>query len=470
MPKFLLVILLTIVLNGCKAQNKNWTFLYYAAGSNSSEIDLLNDVDEMIRGKLSDDYNLVLLIDRIEGHSEDSLALGQNFIDTKLYEITTKGAKELNGAPELPQLNSITSYDVNMGDAKTLKDFIRFGKNHFPAEHYMLIMRSHGNGMAMCPDIEEATPDRIFPAEMTDILTENESVDILGLDVCSMAEIENYYQWRPNNGRFSANYIIASAPLSAAWAYDRIFGRMQEKPLNNDFIDDNYFSSGKEDYISPNTVSPKKLALMFMEEIYDSQRWASWALFDNSKIENIKNKIDDLAKLLAKEKKESIYSIIDSALAYYHNTNNDLEVAQLTFPYVDANDFFERVSQVSWSNNEINNTASFIVTEISEATMASYYGNGYLPQTENFTNGRNGVSIILPSGHKTFSKSGRNFWAHTTWFSPEDKTSIDNAYGKYSWCSENAIPKNAVVDNWFELLDSIFDTNDTSGGVNGYGY
>lgn len=470
MPKILLLILSCISVFSLKSQDKNWTFLYYAAGSNSSETDLLQDVQEMQNGKLSDDYNLVLLIDRIDGHSDDSLALGTNFTDTKLFEIQLGKAFELNGSSELPQLQKNSIYEANMGDAQTLKDFIRFGKKHYPAKHYMLIMRSHGNGTAMCPDIEESKTDRIYPSEMTDVLTNQESVDILGLDVCSMAELENYYQWRPNNGSFSADYVIASAPLSAAWAYDRLFGRLQTNPGDKNLIDDNYFDEGTEKFINPKTVTPKDLAMFFMEEIYDSQRWASWALFDNHKIESIKNKLDDLAKLLALENKEMMFKIIDSSLAYYHNTSNNVEVAQLTSPFLDAYDFFERISKTQWIRKNIALQAEEIILDISDATMASYYGSGYFPETNRFNKNKNGVSIIVPMGYKTYTGTGRSFWAHSSWYSPNDKSNLDNAYGKYQWCQDNATPNNGVVENWFEYLDSIFDVEDGNGGVNGYKY
>ena len=61
--------------------------MHYSVGSNSSEMDLLSDIEEMKRGKRSNEYNLITLIDRIDGFSDDSLTLDGNFTDTRLYEI-----------------------------------------------------------------------------------------------------------------------------------------------------------------------------------------------------------------------------------------------------------------------------------------------------------------------------------------------------------------------------------------------
>jgi clostripain len=135
--------------------DNNWTILYYAAGSNSSEQDLMPDVDEMLRGKTADGYELVLLIDRIDGFADDSTTLGANFDDTRLYHIDKKGYVQLDGKEELPEISRNGHYEGNMGDADLLRRFIRYGKKHYPAKHYMLIIRSHGNGLGMCPDREK---------------------------------------------------------------------------------------------------------------------------------------------------------------------------------------------------------------------------------------------------------------------------------------------------------------------------
>ncbi|MCD3235454.1 hypothetical protein G8V06_15505, partial [Clostridium botulinum D/C] len=44
-----------------------------------------------------------------------------------------------------------------------------------------------------------------------------------------------------------------------------------------------------------------------------------------------------------------------------------------------------------------------------------------------------------------------------------------NPYGKLSWCKDGQDSKKNTVGNWFELLDSWFDTsNGVDGGFNHY--
>lgn len=449
-------------------EKKAWTIMHYAAGSNSSEIDLLQDVNEMMQGKKSEDYELILLIDRTEGHSNDSTTLGENFTDTRLYRIHENRFEELDGKSELSNIQSNNTYDVNMADANTLKRFVQYCKRHYPAEHYMLILRSHGSGLAMCPDHEEGSRDQIYPGEMNDILTEKESVDILGLDVCSMAGLENLYEWRPNANSFGADYIIASAPVSAAWAYDQILQRLQAD-MDTSTNDDNYFSTGSEENIDPNSMQPLTFAKLIMEEIYDNQPWASWALFDNKQITNVKSKIDDLSKNLINENKSIVIETIENALGYQHITGDDSETALLTQPYVDSYDFFDKIATNDSLSDHIKQQANIVCESLDQLVVNSYYGQGFLPPTNAFKENKSGAYLILPLGNRIYSKTDATFWSHTNWFHPRNQEIIGNAYGMYDWCSDGAISGNKTVENFYEFLDFLFDYgNDKSGGVNKY--
>lgn len=443
--------------------------MHYAVGSNSSETDLLSDIAEMKRAKRSRDYNLVLLIDRVEGFSEDATTLDGNFTDTRLYQIEHDSYHRLDGKAFLPEIGLDRSYDANMADALTLKKFIQYCKKYYPANHYLLVLRSHGNGVSMCPDAESGDRDRLYPAEITNILTKDESVDILGLDVCSMAGLENLYQWRPENNSFSADYVIASAPLSGAWAYDRILERLTINPSEDVELDVNYFDGGKESHLNPNEMNPLDLSKLIFEEIYDHQRWSSWGLFDNSKIKELKLKIDEASSLLAKEEKAVIINIIKNTLGYYHNTSNDLEIAQLTSPYLDAYHFWSQISANGSFTSATRNKAEEVGSLLDDLVIHSYYGQGYFPETSDFVNEISGVYQVIPQGNRLFSQTKHSFWSHCGWFSPDDTSSDDASYGQYDWCSDGAIKGNDQVENFFELLDYLFDdTNDETGGANKY--
>lgn len=451
----LLLLFFSLVSYAQPKNGRNWTIMYYAVGSNSSEIDLMNDVSEMMQGKRSDAYEIILLIDRTEGYSEDAETLGENFYDTRLYRIQKDSYEELSGGDQMPMIRTNTSFDANMGDANTLKQFIRFCKSNYPAKHYMLIARSHGSGVGMCPDAESGVMDRLYPGEIRDQLTNDESVDILGLDVCSMAGLENLYEWRPSPDKFSADYIVSSAPLSAAWAYDHLFGRLGNEN-NGGPLDDNHFGGGREYYLDPNTMSPYQFSKLLIEEIYDSQRWSSWGLFDNTKIGKVKNAIDVLSRQLVQENDEVVLRLIEQSIGYHHNTSEIDELALLRSPYVDAYDFFKKISEHSSMSATTRSLAGKVCQAIDELVIDSYYGRGYFPSTTAFHEGENGVYLVLPQGKKIYSQSGSSFWSHMDWLHPDDKKG-SYAYGFYDWCSDGAVRGNRTVDNFYEYLDYLFE-------------
>ena len=141
----------------------------------------------------------------------------------------------------------------------------------------------------------------------------------------------------------------------------------------------------------------------------------------------------------------------------------------MTFPYVDAYHFWNQIATKNSFSKETKAKANEVCNSLDELVLFSYYGQGYLPETNNFSNGKSGVYQIIPQGSNMFSQSGRTFWNHCGWFHPDDKSSNQNSYGQYDWCIDGAIRSNDQVDNFFEFLDYLFDeSNEESGGVNDY--
>lgn len=449
----ILFVLLTITIHS--QTDNGWTIMFYAAGSNSSESDLLQNIDEMIEGKQSKGYEVITLIDRIDGFSNDSKTLGKNFTDTKLYKFDANSYQELSGREILPEFKKETSYEANMGDADLLKRFIKYCKTYYPAEHYMLILRSHGDGWSMCPDNESGIEDFLYSTELSDVLSVDESVDILGLDICSMAGLENFYEWRPSVTSFSADYILASAPVSEAWDYKSIFTRLQADGKTS--REKSYFEEGKEKNLDPLRMTPDEFSKLLIEEIYDSQRWSSWGLFDNSKIADVKLKIDELARLLSEEKNANIYSVVEQTTGYYHEKGEEKEKQEIIFPYVDAYDFAQKISDHPELHQKTKAKAQEVCEVIDQLVIHSYFGGkGPLPKKDNFEEGKNGVYIIFPQGNKTDVLIEGTFWEYVkAWYSPYDRKD-NRAHGFYDWCSDGIKLENEKVDNFYEYLEFLF--------------
>ena len=206
------------------ARETAWTIMVYMDADNSLETAAMEDINEMKRGMTDGlGVNLLVLIDRTPLYTADSSELGEDFSGTRLYRINHGTATWICADSAFPEAAGPYEGEVNMGDAATLKKFVRYSKTQYPAGKYALILWNHGNGVrdpviyqeedivtrSICEDISSGS-DVIYTGEITDILTSSESVDFIGFDACMMGSLEVAYQLRPGNGSFNAQVMVAS--------------------------------------------------------------------------------------------------------------------------------------------------------------------------------------------------------------------------------------------------------------------
>lgn len=467
---FLGVGLVLVTASSGKSKN-HWTIIYYAGGCNSCEETIMDDIAEMKRGFVNDQgLELVMLIDRVAGFSDDSSVFGEDFTDTRLYRITHNKTERLDGAAEFSEITKTSQYDANLGDAHTLKKFIRYCKSHYPADQYALIIYSHGIGPWVCYD-DESNRDAIYTAEFTDVLSSKEAVDVMGLDVCSMGGVENLYQWRPGNGSFNAKIVIASAPSTGPWAYDKIFERLRGGDGDNGEPDTTL--GGKEKYFNPSTMTALDLASVIFEEIRDGQPEECWSCYDLTRVEALKKAVDILAQNLAKEaKKEDVEACRGlgrpKTIFYPQAEMNRMLLGE---PYFDVYGLAKNLSLSDKFSGAIKTSAEAVARSADDVVLYSYAQADDYP---GFEDGKHGLYIFYPLGD--WKVQGKPHWAYQYWYSPLDMTKEPplesqriRPYGKYFWCKDGAKPGNSHIENWFELLDSWYDTgNGKDGGLNKY--
>jgi clostripain len=136
----------------------------------------------------------------------------------------------------------------------------------------------------------------------------------------------------------------------------------------------------------------------------------------------------------------------------------------LYYPFFDLYDLAERVKASDTFRPGVRQRAGEVMAAV-ETFVVSSFGQG---RYKGFRPGKHGVSIVFPDG--AAEHKGKRHWAFCRWYSPLDVRELDNdSFGLYSWCKDGATPGNDKVENWFELLDSWYDTtNDRTGGLNGY--
>lgn len=467
-----------------KTNNKKLTVMVYCDADNDLEENLLQDIEKMKKGYVdSPSLNIVVLMDRSSQYSDDAKVFGENFSGSRLYKIEKHSTKRIGGGKEFPELTTKSNCEVNMGDATTLKKFINFCKANYTADKYVLIMSDHGGGArdnkaledtikykAICEDESHHQGndnDCLYTAEISEVLTKDQSVDLLVFDACFMGTEEVAYQYRPGNGSFEAKGMVASPPKVAVSGlnYEKIFNRLRT-------------GGGKN--FDPSTVTNEQLGSLFVEEQKNYMQDIGLinqelSYFDLSKAEAVKISVDDLAKALWKENKkvdlEKVRGTDTEITSVVHYFNETLNGEWVRTPYFDLYDLCKKINSNPNFGNNIQLLASNVMKNVDDMILYSYAGRKY----EGFVEGKNGLSIFLPNGDKTYRDvetwTEGPQWQFQKWYNSIDTTTLDPNlyYGKLKWCKDGQDSQINKVGNWFELLDCWYDkSNDEKGGFNGY--
>ncbi|MDO5476492.1 MAG: clostripain-related cysteine peptidase [Eubacteriales bacterium] len=181
--------------------------------------------------------------------------------------------KETFASPE------VENAPANMGEADTLKSFLEYGHEQFPADKYALIMWNHGGGpmRGLCWDTAWAK-DGLTMEEFTGALKDSpfasEKLSWIGFDACLMSSVETAHLVAPY-----AEYMIASEETepSIGWSYEYLAGI--EKDQNGGEtgvrIVDSFMAAGKA-----------------ASEAADKESSLTLACMDLSKIENVEERMD----------------------------------------------------------------------------------------------------------------------------------------------------------------------------------
>ncbi|GAA0738526.1 clostripain [Clostridium oceanicum] len=479
-----------------KSSGQKVTIMYYCDADNNLESSLLSDIQEMKTGYQDNpNLNLVGLVDRTPEYTNNKSVLGENFSDTRLYKIEHNKTTRLSGKNEFPEITLKGNYEANMGDPNVLKKFINYCKANYKADKYVLIMSNHGGGarekLKIDPNLKKAIcwddtndSDCLYMAEISDNLTSKESVDVLAFDACLMGTAEVAYQYKPGNGGFSADSLVASAPSvwGAGFKYDKILSRI--KSGNQVSNENDSILGGKEKTFDPETITNKELGALFVEEQKDSTKNSVYgddqqlSYYDLTKADEVKNEIDKLAVNLSKENEKAEVEKLrgskdtDVKLMHYFDENEQDDWA--SYPYFDVYDLCEKISQGKNFSKETKLLATNCMNKIDEMIGYSFGNSNY----QGFKEGKNGLSIFMPDGKGKYlfkdyfgrTIGSSSYFKLQTWYNSIDTAKADMPpYGKLRWCKDGQNSKVNKVGNWFELLDSWFDnSNDSKGGVNHY--
>ncbi|MFW9922859.1 MAG: clostripain-related cysteine peptidase [Candidatus Thorarchaeota archaeon] len=367
------------------ASNKNWTYMVYLDGDNDLEEYAIEDIDEMERaGGSTDDINYIVLLDRIPGYDSSN----GDWTDARIYEISDDETSDIdsNLQADLGELE--------MDNPTTLRNFIEYCFNNYPADYYCLTLWDHGNGIfGTCYDDSTSstaalTINEIQTAITLATATYNETIDILALDCCEMGMMEIAYEFRN-----CCNYFIASEGIIPfdGFPYEKIIHYMNLNPSIKPFdLCHVIINSFKDRYTKTSLTCLSALNISKMDYI----------------IPIVSDFVDCLEILISDKNCEYLYYIS--------------RLAAQTFLDGSAVDLIQFLGKIKYyiPTSELSQIASELLLALEDIIITNYQHSSY------YTNA-NGLSIFLPSNSYYISIE-----------TIEAYTSISDAFQNIDWLSE----------------------------------
>lgn len=193
-----------------------WTVLIYLDADNDLEAAGITNFNQMELVGSTRDVRIVVQMDRIRGYDSSN----GDWTDARRYLVTRDGdPSEIRSL----RLDDVPLGEVDMGDWRTLRDFVEWGVREFPAQHYCLVIWDHGTGWQMrtagVPQYKYIASDETSGTGMnvTDIprALAGVRIDVLAFDACLMQQIEVAYELRN-----SACYMVGSASSEPSPGYN----------------------------------------------------------------------------------------------------------------------------------------------------------------------------------------------------------------------------------------------------------
>jgi hypothetical protein len=422
-----LVLLLLSVLGVAQAQDTaNWTILHYTDVDNNLEGAAFNDYYEMQIAGSGNGVNIVGQFDRAEGYEarfgdwtdtrrfviEQVPALPELDIEGKREAIVSfyveQGADEAGIRAEVAELDDATvtmifendnlgvSFDqipveelgeVDMGDPQALFDFLIWGVQNFPADHYLVVIGSHGAGWrGIGPD--EGEGESIL--ELTEIdaaLGEAraqlgiDKFDIVGFDACLMAVTDVAVMLEPH-----ADYVLFSQEVipGNGWEYANSIIAMQDNPdwdafqVGANFVD-NYIAY----YAGVGARTKVGLSLV-----------------ETAGLPNLLAALQNFADAVAADGVE-LLSALGTARNNSQTFGTSLGDRADVYSYVDLRDFMRWFSVQTTITEAAYNAAQEVIAAY-DATVVYSISDSALP-------GATGLGVYLPSGPIYYEAFGADY-------------------------------------------------------------
>jgi hypothetical protein len=424
MKRLLLLVLLVIgsfTVVQAQSAPANWTIMHYTAVDNNLEGAAFNDYYEMQSAGSGNGVTIVAQLDRAEGFEsrfgdwtdtrrfvieqvppqpeatmDEKRAAVVDFLVAQGAgdaETLTAQAAQTDDAliQNLYENNNLgVTFDqspvqelgeVDMGDPQALVDFIEWSVTNYPAEHYMLVIGSHGGGWrGIGPDDGGGNESMLDLPEIGLALETAranlglDKLDIVGFDACLMAVADVAETLAPH-----ADYVLFSQEVipSNGWEYFNSISAMQQNPDWDAFqVGSAFIDSTMDYYAGPGNRTKVGLSLV-----------------ETGALPNLTTALDGFSAAVGTDT-ANLLSALGAARNNSQTFGASLGDRADFYSYVDLRDFMNWFSLQTSITDEAYNAAQAVIAAYDQAVVYSR-ADSKLP-------GATGLAVYLPSGPTTY--------------------------------------------------------------------
>jgi Clostripain family len=347
------------------AATKDWTVLVYVNGNNNLDEYGTTNIKQMETVGSTDNINVVVQWASYSAHDVKRLYIQKS---TDPSNVTSPVVQDLGP-------------NVDMGDWNTFAQFIQWGAQNYPANHYLVDMWDHGSGWhsitaefvgghvyrPMDVSWDDYTGNSITTVQLGQALaagaqTIGHKIDIYANDACMMAMAEVAGEVKDSVAYYGGS---EEEEPGAGWPYDQILGR----------------------WVSSAASDPRDVATIITQEYTKSYQNGSngssevtYAAFDLSKIDELYSALSTLGATfqgLDSSAKANLVTAIGNTQKF---TDND---------YGDLADFLAKANGTQTLTRDAQSASQAVTAALSDFIVAH-------AETATYANAH-GVSIWLPT-------------------------------------------------------------------------
>ena len=300
------------------SQPKEWTFLVYLNGFNNLDQFGALNINQMERIGSTDRVNVIV-----------QWASLQTRTVKRLYVTKDNDTKKVT-SPVIENLGR-----VDMGDYRTLVDFVRWANVKYPAQKVFVDVWNHGSGwhgkrdgsifQPMDISYDDLSGNHMTTKQLALAMSESakiigHKVDLYGSDACLMAMVEVAHEMKDSVNVFACSEEVEPG---AGWPYDTFLARWNALQV-----------------ASPQEVA-KSLSKEYAKSYEGSSNAVTFSAFDLAKLAPLTRSIREFSDSFKNLNATAVKQVLKAAENAQNFTNSD---------YVDFIDFLNNVKNAGISS------------------------------------------------------------------------------------------------------------------------